>query len=262
MYLDEVISVGDELVDTTIARVRLVVQDWIDLWLGTQCPQASLSIYVGGGTASDAFWRTVCGSMEFSQFRDLRPTGKGKSYYVEVKGFRRATEEGASAFEQFRSTDYSYRRNTSIIAGFWQESRETNISLARGTAFLHAIVCASAGRRFFVTKRGYIGTGPRNIAVGDSAFVIAGSQVPFILRKSRTTDSCGGALIETLNAALSPTAQPLYVRAGRDAVAPVTQKYCDETHDDSYFLVGDAYVHGVMDREFAHHETRQSIFLV
>lgn len=267
-YLDEVMAVGEELVDTTIARVRPVVQGWIDLMARCAYSRSSFGDYIGGGSVSDAFWRTLCGNLEH-----VKP-GENESNDVK-RGFRRATEEGALSFEQFRSADYGYRRTTSIIDGFWQESKESNANIARGTAFLHAVECASAGRRFFVTKRGYIGTGPRTISIGDYAFVVSGSQVPFILRRAHRSEVCYGDLIETLNSGSevgygdlietfnSATAtQSTYVPAGKDAKAPKSQENCYQTHSDSYYVIGDAYIHGVMSGEFSDPGTRQSIFLV
>ncbi|KAF2181726.1 hypothetical protein K469DRAFT_588448, partial [Zopfia rhizophila CBS 207.26] len=39
------------------------------------------------------------------------------------------------------------------------------------------------GRRFFVTKKGYFGLGPKGATNGDQIAVILGIDVPFILRK-------------------------------------------------------------------------------
>ena len=47
------------------------------------------------------------------------------------------------------------------------------------------------GRRFFVTRKGYLGLGPRDTKVGDRVSVLLGSDVPFILRK-REGASRGG----------------------------------------------------------------------
>lgn len=252
-YLDEVMSVGEELVDTTIARVRPVVQGWIDLLARCAYSRPSFSDYVGGGSVSEAFWRTICGNLEH-----IKPGENGSN---DVKReFRRATEEGALSFEQFRSADYGYRRTTSLIGGFWQESKESSANIARGTAFLHAVECASAGRRFFVTKRGYIGTGPRTISMGDYAFIVSGSQVPFILRRAYRSEVCYGDLVETLNSATA--AQSIYIPAGKDAKAPKSQENCFQTHSDTYYVIGDAYVHGVMNGELSDPGTKQSICLV
>ncbi|KAK2035331.1 HET-domain-containing protein [Colletotrichum zoysiae] len=40
----------------------------------------------------------------------------------------------------------------------------------------------SLGRRFFITRRGYMGIGPAGTKAGDSVVVLLGAQVPFVLR--------------------------------------------------------------------------------
>lgn len=163
------------------------------------------------------------------------------------KGFRKATADGSLAFEQLRSADYSHRRTTSIIGGFWQESNQPDPKIARRNAFHHAVECASEGRRFFVTRTGYIGVGPRNMSVGDHAFILHGSQVPFILRSADRAVACQGERIETMSSATA--SQPTYVLAGKHAKAPEQQKVCYETHTELNYIIGDAYVHGVMNGE-------------
>ena len=67
--------------------------------------------------------------------------------------------------------------------------------------------CCS-GHSFFKTKRGYLGLGSQALQVGDIVCVLAGGEVPFVLRRART----------------------------------------------HYQLVGESYVHGIMDGEVAHHD--------
>lgn len=255
-YLDEVVGVGQELVETTITRMRRVIDDWTKLcakfiitWPWVNFEHAR---YVGGGSLKDAFWRTICGDLQFSE-AGVRNSSLAPSM---VKGFSRATADASSAFEQLRTADYSHWRATSIVGGIWQERDQSNPEVARRNAFHHAVECASEGRRFFITKTGYIGMGPRNISIGDHAFVLHGSQVPFILRSAEHFIECEGESVETLSSAT--TSQPTYVPAGKDAKAPEQRKACNETHSDLYFVVGDAYVHGVMDGEVLRPETKDS----
>ncbi|KAH8885913.1 hypothetical protein GQ53DRAFT_626498, partial [Thozetella sp. PMI_491] len=70
---------------------------------------------------------------------------------------------------------------------------------------------ASWNREFFVTENGYIGIGPAGMRPGDEAWSLIGGHVPFILRRST-----------------------------QDGVKSVYE---------SYQLVGESYVHGVMDGE-------------
>jgi hypothetical protein len=71
------------------------------------------------------------------------------------------------------------------------------------------------GRSLCVTKRGYIGAVPPLARNGDIIYLIQGAQVPFVLRPVATTDP--GA---------------------------------NESSSNSFELVGEAYVHGIMDGEF------------
>lgn len=259
-YFDEVVSVGDELVDTTITRMRPVIQSWTKLWvqfLESRLLKQHVS-YIGGGLIADAFWRTLCGDLEYVKTREYT-TNTVKNE------FQKATPEGSLAFEQLRSADYSHRRVTSIIGGFWQESSEPDPEIAARNAFHYAVECASEGRRFFVTRAGYIGVGPRNMSTGDRAFILKGSQVPFILRKAHQSVPCLGDRIETLNSATA--SQPTYLPAGKDAKPPEYQQVCHEVHTNCYYVIGDAYVHGIMNGQAMQSEGQtykkaQSIFLV
>ncbi|KAK7952817.1 uncharacterized protein PG986_008545 [Apiospora aurea] len=72
------------------------------------------------------------------------------------------------------------------------------------------------GKRFFVTEKGYVGWGPKSTEVGDSVSVLPGADVPFLVRK--------------LTGEITPRS--------------------DEDGDVvSCTLVGEAYVHGLMNGE-------------
>ena len=43
-------------------------------------------------------------------------------------------------------------------------------------------------RHFFITKNGYMGTGPWTVAKGDAVMLVAGAAVPYIFRKK--ADEC------------------------------------------------------------------------
>ncbi|KAK7746220.1 hypothetical protein SLS62_009436 [Diatrype stigma] len=81
----------------------------------------------------------------------------------------------------------------------------------------YAIVSATMARRFFVTSTGYMGLGPSSTAVGDCVYVLIGGCTPFVLRS-----------------------------AGESEVPSVGRRSCHR-------LVGDCYVHGLMDGEAMEH---------
>jgi hypothetical protein len=49
--------------------------------------------------------------------------------------------------------------------------------------FHEAFLAACRGRRFFVSKKGYMGMGPQGLKEGDSVVVAFGAQVPFVIRR-------------------------------------------------------------------------------
>jgi hypothetical protein len=55
---------------------------------------------------------------------------------------------------------------------------------------------STAGRRFFITKKGYFGLGHRIVDVGDQVYVVAGGRMPFVLREhsAPTSDKPGGGM--------------------------------------------------------------------
>lgn len=71
------------------------------------------------------------------------------------------------------------------------------------------------GRSLCVTKRGYIGAVPPLARSGDIIYLIQGAQVPFVLRPVAATDLGS-----------------------------------NESSSNSFELVGEAYIHGIMDGEF------------
>lgn len=86
----------------------------------------------------------------------------------------------------------------------------TSLSECQTQNLLYESVCGMVpNHAFFVTKLGYIGIGPPEIQPGDQAWVIYGGRVPFILRTQEQDNVLDGA--------------------------------------HAFTLVGDAYVHGIMD---------------
>jgi hypothetical protein len=67
------------------------------------------------------------------------------------------------------------------------------------------------GRKFFITKKGYLGLGPKMAEPGDRIAIIHGSGVPFVLRRS-----------------------------------------ADKSGKRAWQIVGECYVHGIMDGEVIH----------
>ncbi|KAI0602807.1 heterokaryon incompatibility protein-domain-containing protein [Biscogniauxia sp. FL1348] len=230
-YIDQIAVVGEEMPAGAARRMRLVVASWEALLRHAAQPYVR-----GGGRRSDAFWRTLCGDAEY-----LGGRGAGERRGARSQ-FRRMTRAGSQVWDDWRRT--TTYRTASLVGGVWQEGGEDEAWARRKNAFHHAVECASGGRRFFVTRRGYVGTGPRDARPGDAVFLLCGSRVPFLLRDHPRVRYCLGAPLETLFAT-----EQTYITAGRSARVEPARTSCHGSHADCYSLVGDAYVHGIMDGE-------------
>ncbi|KAI8941941.1 hypothetical protein NX059_000055 [Plenodomus lindquistii] len=176
--VDEVIDVMETLTvdaDETISNHKLHDAIMQCRELASQYYKAQLlgDEYVAGGSWASAFWRTMLGDLLMSE----TPIGRAKAHH-------------AQAFEE--------------IVQRLKENMECS-------GPVYESLCGMVpNHSYFVTKRGYMGIGPPQIASGDEVWILYGGRVPFILRKA------GPSL------ALS---------------------------SGNFTLVGDAYVHGVMDGE-------------
>ncbi|KAM5357470.1 hypothetical protein ACJZ2D_016236 [Fusarium nematophilum] len=239
--IDEIVFVGQELplgTEGQSSRLRLVVSEWekaLDR-LGT-------TDYVGGGTVADAFWRLLCGDTEYC--KDV-----GGEFKEEKIEFRRAGTSTFSTYEQWRWVDHSANRRTSIIGGYWKEAGHEEGAKDKN-AFHHAVECASGFRRIFITCKGYIGTGPGHIRVGDGVFILYGSRVPFVLRPAPRAATCAMVVVNELFGPEEDKKAFIDLTKGKSD-RPEPKKLsttCNVIHEGVYHVVGDAYVHGMMDGE-------------
>jgi hypothetical protein len=74
-------------------------------------------------------------------------------------------------------------------SGFWKESMNEILSTVRREDFYESISFFGQqfelvydGRRIFVSEKGYLGTGVEEVKKGDLIFMVAGADVPYILR--------------------------------------------------------------------------------
>ncbi|KAH0544776.1 hypothetical protein FGG08_001143 [Glutinoglossum americanum] len=156
-----------------------------------------------------AFWHTLCGGIETS----LKDSGRSSR---RLKG----------------STDLSrYSRWAAFTASPYPNpvlwDNETN----------HIILdteTATNGRRFFTTEKGYFGFAPQKCEEGDLVVVLAGGSVPYIIRPLSRASQLRKAFGFLMQGADFP-------RAIRAAI-----KLCSRR---CYAILGDSYVHGIMDGE-------------
>ncbi|KAI1818615.1 hypothetical protein GGS20DRAFT_195870 [Poronia punctata] len=218
------------------SRSRLVINEWRKII--AEDSESITGQYVGGGSLHAAFWRTLCADLEFVQHAE-------KSAYM--RQFRRIPEHLTEneAYARWLRIDEQSHRRTSLIAGLWVEPSRSESDVKSKNAFQYLLECAAGGRRFFRTKKGYIGTGPADTNVGDSVAVLLGSQVPFILRHGKKhSERCYGQQVRVLFSKRSST------QAGKGArVQKDEGLHCYSSHQACYSVVGDCYVHGIMEGE-------------
>jgi len=104
---------------------------------------------------------------------------------------------------------------------WWEAVLGGALKIDRGSAmnaFLVNMTTAVLKRRFFITEMGYAGNGPAKVKPGDEIFILCGGRMPLVLRAD---------LAEKSPQAASPEWRPRHA------------------------LVGDCYIHGIMDGEAA-----------
>ncbi|KAI0150158.1 heterokaryon incompatibility protein-domain-containing protein [Xylariaceae sp. FL1272] len=229
--IDEIDFVGRELESGQgRKRSRRVVMEWEEAVSHFRDP------YIGTRNESiqSAFARTLCADLEFVQ---RTQSSNYTREFRKLDGFRRNRD----AFEAWRSEDESgSNRRTSLVGGIWVEPTLSEIETEKHNAFQYLLDCASGGRRFLTTKKGYMGTGPVDMQVGDTVALLMGSDVPFILR-SCMPRPCVREDIRVLF-----TQGTAAIRAGKDATRIETVAgQCSAVHRP-YRVVGDCYVQGLV----------------
>lgn len=219
VYVDDVAAVGEVSRHTQITDTCAVIRQWNLL---TRAVEEKNLRYPTGETYENAFWRTLIG--------DLVHTGAlGDLQQEKATTYRRATASDADAFRAWRMWSRCISRDTiSRTATFSQRDLDEGIS-----SIHYALKTATAARRFFLTRKGYIGIGPKTTAPGDRLYVLKNSRVPYLLRPD-SLRSCVGMDWTTLIAANDPGANLSGV--------------CGEVHS-CHRLVGDCFAYGWMDGE-------------
>jgi len=211
---------GDDVLETAASKIDVVaaVSD-VMLYTGEPDPQKTFRQwyslagldhnperpYVAGGTWIDAYWRTLCGDSVFNgEIGDYAVNNcysRAGPEYSSLYGFwsRVPDISSPSLLDIADTTEVDLVLDT--VGSAKQEIDTAHID--------HAIRSATANRRFFLTKSGYMGLAPPSTLVGDKVYVFLGGRTPFIVRKIDF----------------------------------------DPGKSFYYTLIGDCYLHGVMDGE-------------
>jgi hypothetical protein len=111
-------------------------------------------------------------------------------------------------------------------------------------SFHYSVESASSSRVFFLTRRGYMGTGPSTSQKGDHIYVFLGSRVPFVLSPGKEPRTCLSERLRVL--ILDPKGKKL-------------DSTCSQVHTECCSLIGDAYVHGYMEGKAVKDALKRSI---
>lgn len=240
-------------------ELRSIIQKW---W--SSLPLPAHAYYEDGvhgtiTTVEDAFWRTICANLIYVP-----------NAVSDKNKFRRAKSPDAVLFNSwYTDNDFSSKvRRTSIVHGMFIEGRSDEELKAeqRSLAFHRSVECAARGRKFFVTEAGRMGLGPETCKPGDEVYLLSGSRVPMILRASGRTKKCRGKLVERL--VLSAEEQNTRIVAGQPGAARnlkdiemAKETRCGKDHLNCFALVGDAYVHGIVDGSLASRDATAPVYL-
>lgn len=220
--IGSVTTVGEVSRHSQISDTRAVIRSW-SLLVRSLDQVGSMGLT--GGNYEDAFWRTLIGDMLYVD------TALGTRAMQD--SYRRATTEDHEAYRAWDMWSRCISRDTfSRTASFSQRDLDEGISTIH-----HTLKTVTASRRFFMTSSGHMGMGPKSTSEGDKVYVLKSSNIPFVVRQNQSV------LVnhDDWTVVLAGEGRKSHARTGAKRPEP------------SFSLVGDCFVHGVMDGEvFAH----------
>lgn len=158
-HVDQVIS--QDTRDNDRRTDLLLLQDSLARWeAAVQLPESGDDEYPTNGTRADAFWRTV--------LLGVRPgdtAGLADEDHSSYRRWRLWLDEYASLPRRHRETFHAEATADPTLRAY-------NNLLSNYPSTL----------RFFRTEDGYFGLGPETMEAGDDIVVLAGGNVPFVLR--------------------------------------------------------------------------------
>ena len=149
--------------------------------------------YVTGGSWIDAFWRTLC--IDVDCCTSKRADASMERLYdlwwwAELLSQPDSRREHA-AFQAYTTTNNA--EELELLMAFIRPHELPRIH------DLHDHIRSSTmRRRFFISKKGYIGLAPANAQIGDVVSIIHGGNVPYVLRR-KAVEIPGGGILQTGN---------------------------------------------------------------
>ena len=227
-YVDIVRETGETMTSSTynIEQATVtILEQWqriLDL------PVQSDKQYVTNKcTMFEAFWRTMFGDVMFAS-DDIKATSGHRPRNIEA--YRRAVSEDEPAWiwlwQWFKLLSTSPRRRKGEHPPDDPPSPRPGMKLIE-LDLLFRINCMN--RKLFTTVNGYIGLGPPQTQIGDVVFILFGSRVPLVLRRHEDQ---------------SPITFSPDGFGQKHILREITLT------KTSYSVIGDCFIHGVMDGEF------------
>jgi hypothetical protein len=212
-------------------RVMATFDQWRNI---AQLPDQSQTRYVTGNcTVYEAFWRTTLGDVMWES-----PQSHSTKSDMFFERFRRTVPEDELIWRKYvdwtKDLVSDMPREGLLDKRPWnQQEMELPVS---NTYFGSRCM----NRTFFITEKGYMGIGPLQTQPGDVIHLLCGSTVPFVLRKD--VDHY-------------PPKSPSVVSRVKviDSIKLLGGKH--------HRLVGDCFVHGVMDGEFCNELKVENVIL-
>ncbi|KAL9106013.1 MAG: hypothetical protein Q9227_008921 [Pyrenula ochraceoflavens] len=245
LIVDEIIATGYIAPEGGRTRLRGIIKQW-DSLRQQKSPLTSL----------ESFCRVVCADV-------VGTSGPFKASDNSLSSFEheylRATEEVQAAYTAWEGDQQiQANRHTSYVGDYMVKLVEDKETSSMKNSFQYAVETASSLRRFFVTASGRIGIGPSSLRKHDNVCLLLGSRLPFVIRHGHLSPKhvCRKSTVKILipNMDASNEVPPPPVELESQA--------CLTKHANSFKLVGDCYVHGIMDGEIMERgEAPQSIFL-
>jgi len=156
------------------------------------CTQSPNDWYVGGGLIEQVYHKTMCLDGDPLAYMPKKPQKSSGRFKMKKKNVSQVTqallnklygEIGCIKDGRLLVAIQSILYLLSIVP----EKRFPMDLDARMLvrSIYYDIQVATVGRRFFRTRKGYIGLGPENMEVRDTVCVLEGGTTPFLLRYSR-----------------------------------------------------------------------------
>jgi hypothetical protein len=116
--------------------------------------------------------------------------------------------------------------------------------LHKWPAYVELVTITMRGRGLFLTKSGYIGVCAANVVAGDVVCILSDMRIPFILRPK----GCRATALQDGTPSIPGCYQFKNENQFKDVISMVED---EPSAHCTYQLMGDAYVHGLMDGEAA-----------